>query len=292
MHSLLRIKLIGDKSVETYKEIIEEKIKILRQHIDLGNYYGRSIFDVIEKVQIDNKNPLLFRLPFKNNGLAGFVGYKNECFSVFLNSSRTLGYEIFTAAHELYHLLENKSIIKENTVLQEDETSRSTEVNESIADMFAAELLMPANDISKQYDLLMSSNGFKNADETLIINLQQQYYVEYKAVTKRLRELRKIDIKLAQNLNKILDIDNGLYKLTQKLGFSNVLNEPLGIVYLPKNLLKTVEENFRNGNTSYDDLIVLFSYCDLSPQDFGYEEDDLSEDAMVLEAKLRAELGE
>jgi len=36
----------------------------------------------------------------------------------------------------------------------------------------------------------MCANGFKNPDETLIINLHQQYYVEYKAATKRLRELR------------------------------------------------------------------------------------------------------
>lgn len=278
--------------MEAYSELIKEKIKILRQHIDLGNYYGRSIFDVIEKIQIENKYPLLFRLPFRNDGLSGFVGYKDECFSVFLNSRRTLGYEVFTAAHEIYHLLENKSIIKENTVLQEDETSKSTEVSENIADMFAAELLMPANDISKQFDLLMSSSRFENPDETLIISLQQQYYVEYRAITKRLRELSIIDEKLEQKLNVILDKDNGLSKLTQKLGFSNILNEPSKVVYLPKKLLKAVEENFKNGNTSYDDLIVLFSYCDLTPQDFGYEEDDLSEDAKALEAKLRAELGE
>lgn len=278
--------------MEAYKEIIGEKIKILRHHIDLGNYYGRSIFDVIEKLPIENKYPLLFRLPFKNDGLSGFVGYKNECFSVFLNSNRTLGYEVFTAAHEIYHLLENKSIIKEKTVLEEDETNRSTEMSEIIADMFAAELLMPASDISSQYDLLMSSNGFKNPDETLIINLQQQYYVEYKAITKRLRELRKIDEKLEQKLNGILNKDNGLSKLTQKLGFSNMLNEPSKVVYLPKKLLKAVEENFRNGYTSYDDLVVLFSYCDSIPEDFGYEEEDLSEDAKALEAKLRAELGE
>ena len=278
--------------MEAYKEIIQEKIKILRQHIDLGNYYGRSIFDVIEKVRIENKYPLLFRLPFKNDGLSGFVGYKNECFSVFLNSSRTLGYEVFTAAHEIYHLLENKSIIKEKTVLEEDETNRSTEMREIIADMFAADLLMPASDISSQYDLLMSSNGFKNPDETLIINLQQQYYVEYKAITKRLKELHKIDEKFEQKLNGILNKDNGLTKLTQKLGFSNMLNEPSRVVYLPQKLLKAVEKNFRSGYTSNDDLLVLFSYCDLMPQDFGYEEDDLSEDAKALEAKLRAELGE
>ena len=68
--------------MEAYKEIIQEKIKILRQNIDLGNYYGRSIFDVIEKLPIENKYPLLFRLPFKNDELSGFVVYKNECFSV------------------------------------------------------------------------------------------------------------------------------------------------------------------------------------------------------------------
>jgi len=88
--------------------------------------------------------------------------------------------------------------------------------------------------------------------------------------------LRKIDEKLEQKLNGILNKDNGLIKLTQKLGFSNMLNEPSKVVYLSKKLLKSVEENFRNGYTNYDDLVVLFSYCDLIPQDFGYEEEDLS----------------
>lgn len=276
--------------MEDYKEIIQEKIKILRQQVDLGNYYGRSIFDVIEKLPIEDNYTLLFRLPFKNNGLAGFVGYKNECFSVFLNSNKTLGYEIFTAAHEIYHLLENKSIIKEKTVLEEDEKNRSSEMREIIADMFAAELLMPASDILSQFDLLMSS--IKNLDETVIINLQQQYYVEYKAVTKRLRELSIIDEKLEQKLNGILNKNNGLSKLTQKLGFSNMLNEPSKVVYLPKKLLKAVEENYRNGFTSYDDLVVLFSYCDAIPEKFGYEEEDLSEKAKALEARLRAGSGE
>jgi len=276
--------------VKTYKKIIQGKIKGLRQQYNLGNYCGRCIFDVIEKIEIDHKNPLLFRLPFKNNELSGFIGYKNESLSVFLNSNRTLGYEVFTAAHEIYHLLENQALIKENTVLEEDEKNQR-ETNEAIADLFAAELLMPAEDISNEFVRLMKSNDLKKPDETLIINLQQQYFVEYKAITKRLMELEKIDDLIEQQLNRILEQRNELFKLSQKLGYSNQLNEPSKVVYLPRTFLKAIEENFKDGNTSYNDLVVLFGYCELTPEYFGYDEDELSDKALALMNKIKLELG-
>lgn len=287
---LLKNRYIGGKRVETYKEIIQERIQQLRQQLNLGNYCGRSIFNVIERIEIDGGNPLLFRIPFKNNELSGFVGYKTERFSVFLNSSKTLGYEVFTAAHEIYHLLENKSLIKEKTVLEEDETNKR-EASEVVADMFAAELLMPEKDINNEYERLIKSNGLKYPDETFIITLQHQYYVEYKAITKRLTEIQKIDNKIEEVLNRILDKGNELSKLTQKLGYSNQLNEPTKAIHLPREFLKAIEHNFKNSNTSYDDLVVLFGYCDLSPEDFGYDEEELSDSAVALMNKIRSELG-
>ncbi|MDI6687731.1 MAG: ImmA/IrrE family metallo-endopeptidase, partial [Desulfobacterales bacterium] len=219
--------------MDTYKRLIYNRIKRLRQQYNLGNYCGRSIFDVIEKIEIDGENPLLFRLPFKNNELSGFVGYKKGRFSVFLNSSRTLGYEVFTAAHEIYHLIENTSVIRENTVVEEYETLEK-EAMETAADLFAAELLMPEGDITREYERLMKTNGLKKPDETLIINLQQQYFVEYKAVTKRLKEIGIIDEKEETALNRILDRKDELVKLTQKIGYTNQLNEPSKAVHLPR----------------------------------------------------------
>ena len=276
--------------MDAYKSMFYDNINKLRQQYNLGNYCGRSIFDIIEKIEIDGGNPLLFRLPFKNNGLSGFVGYKNDRFSVFINSSRTLGYEVFTAAHEIYHLIENVSLIKANTVVEENDTLKK-ETSEIAADLFAVELLMPEKDILKEYERLKKINGLKNHDETLIINLQQQYFVEYKAITKRLTELRVINDKVEQALNKILVKENELPKLTQKLGYSNQLNEPTKIVFLPRVFLKAIEENYKNSNITFDDLVVIFSYCDSSPENFSYEEDELSDGAKALMEKIQSQLG-
>ena len=276
--------------MDAYKNIIYNNIEKLRLQYNLGNYCGRSIFDIIEKIEIDGKTPFLFRLPFNNNDLSGFVGYKNERFSVFTNSSKTLGYEIFTAAHEMYHLIENASIIKQNTVVEEAETIKK-EANEIAADFFAAELLMPEADIMKEYERLIKIGPLKKPDEALIINLQQEYFVEYKAITKRLAELCIINDKTEEALNRIIVKKNELFKLTQKLGYSNQLNIPTKKVYLPKELLKAIEANYKNKNTTYDDLVVLFGYCDLSPEDFGYEEDELTDSAKALMDKIKFQLG-
>lgn len=291
---LLRSKFIGVSKINNFEKLVQDKAKQLRQQYNLGNNCGRSIFDLIEKIETDGESPLLFRLPFENNELSGFVGYKNNRFAVYTNTNRTLGYEVFTAAHEIYHLIENIALIKENVVIEENETANN-EMSEVAADIFAAELLMPEDDIIKEYKHLIKKSGTNVADETIIITLQQQYYVEYYAITKRLKKTEKIDFNNfhEQSLNRILNSENELYKLTKKLGYSNELNEPSRKkVYLPRTSLKIIEENYKNTDATLDDLAVLFSYCDLTPQDFGYEEEDLSENAKALEAKLRVELGE
>lgn len=56
-------------------------------------------------------------------------------------------------------------------------------------------------------------------------------------------------------------------------------------------MLKAIEVNFKNKSTTYDDLVVLFGYCDLSPEDFGYEEDELTDSAKALMDKIKFQLG-
>jgi len=260
--------------------------------IQFGELCGRSIFNTIEKLKIGGESPLLFRLPFKNAKLSGFAGYKNDQFAVFLNSNRTLGYEVFTAAHEIYHLLEQYSKIKEDTVLQENgDDDSNQEIPEVNADLFAAELLMPEDDISKEFANQLALNSHRVPDESLIVNLQQQYYVEYKAITNRLAELELIGDKVAFKLNEILGKEESLPTLTKKLGYTNELNEPTKIFSLPKRLLKAVDDNYNEGSTSMDDLRVIFSYCDQTPQYFGYKEDELSDQARALMKKIQTELG-
>ncbi|MDD2401718.1 MAG: ImmA/IrrE family metallo-endopeptidase [Clostridia bacterium] len=278
--------------------IIQDKANLLRQQYNLGNYCGRSIFDIIEKLEIENSNPLLFRLPFKNNELAGFVGYKNNRFAIYTNTNKTLGYEIFTAAHEIYHIVENRLVLKKNIVLQEEfseEQKEKTENSEILADIFAAELLMPETDIKKEYHRLLNKYRLSTADESIIVMLQQIYFVEYKAVTKRLREIgaNNYNKETENQLNRILLQKNDLPQLTKRLGYSSDLNELSKTkVYLPKVILSMIKENYQRLRTSHDDLIVLFSYAGVVPEYFGYEEDEeLSDVAKTLEEKLKIKLG-
>lgn len=295
---LLKNKFIEVSNMNEYNNIIKSRIRELRQQYNLGNYCGRSTFDFIEKFETDKGNIVLFRLPFENNNLAGFVGYKDSRFSIYTNTNKTLGYEIFTAAHEIFHVIENSTIIKENVILEENisnDGDKNAEISDILADMFAAELLMPEEDVIKEYNRLLDKNMLKRPNESIIIMLQQEYYVEYKAMTKRLKEIKDIefDNHMEEELNQILSSGNELVNLTKKLGYSNDINKPSSNkVYLPKLFLKMTEENYKNSLTNFNDLTVLFSYCNLEPQDFGYEEDELTDAAKALEARLKAELGE
>lgn len=275
--------------MDAYKSIIHNKIKILREQYHLSNNCGRGIFDFLERVELVGQVPLLFRLPFKNHSLSGFIGFKNDRFSVFLNTNRTLGYEIFTAAHEIYHLIENASSIIEKTVIEEED-EKSTDASEVAADIFASELLMPESDIKVEYDRIMRSNRLSYPDEAVVITLQQIYFVEYKAITKRLVELGLINENKAIELDRILQNEHDLYKLTLKLGYENSINEPTKTVLLPKTFMKAIEENYKLGNTSFEELEAIFGYCDLPPEHFGYEE-QLSEAAIAIMNKIRSKLG-
>ena len=277
--------------MSAYEEIVKKRVDRLREDYSMGNYCGRSLFSIIEKIKLDdNKSINLFRLPFKENNVSGFVGYKNDQFVIFTNTSKNLGYEIFTLAHEIYHLLENESIIKSEVALNESEENR--DLSDDIADMFAAELLMPKDSFNADLNRLMSEDSLQVPDIKLIVELQHEYYVEYKEVTKRLRELNLIDSDLEYSLNEILKNEKEIKNITKKLGYSNELNEPSRAVHLPKRFLKAIEENYRNNKINYDDLIVVFGYCNLMPEDFGYEEDELlSEAAKSLLEKLNKQLG-
>lgn len=276
--------------MEIYEGIVHEKVKKLKSDYGIGDKCGRSLFSIAEKFKLKNGNHInLFRLPFKENNVAGFVGYKNNQYVIFTNTSKNLGYEIFTLAHEIYHLLENEAEVREQVAIKESE--QYTNDSDAIADLFAAELLMPRSVITDDFNNFLQNSKLKIPNFKIIIQLQQEYYVEYKAVTKRLREIGLIDEKLEIELNSILSGDK-LNITTQKMGYTLELNEPSNEVKLPMKYLIALEENYENGAITYDDLTVIFGYCNQTPQNFGYQSDEsLSDSALQFMDELNKELG-
>ena len=275
--------------MDIYESFVKEKVKKLKDDYGIGNKCGRSLFSIVDKIILKNGNQInLFRLPFKENNVAGFVGYKNNQYVIFTNTSRNLGYEIFTLAHEIYHLLENDAEVREQVAIEESEQKNNN--SDDIADMFAAELLMPKLTIINDYEKLLQDTKSKKPDYKIIIQLQQEYYVEYKAVTKRLREIELIDENLEIELNTILSGDD-LNITTKKLGYSIELNAPSNKVQLPMKFLNAIEENYEKKEINYDDLMVIFGYCNQSPEEFGYKQDEsLSDSALQFLEELNKEL--
>ena len=106
---------------------------------------------------------------------------------ILVNSSKTLGHQNFTVAHEIYHCLYDENLV--SRACKTESFDRISD-SEQVADMFATHLLMPEDAIFNQLRLR------KKLDLKLtladIINLEQFFSVSRKAMCWRLGDLKFI----------------------------------------------------------------------------------------------------
>ncbi|WP_461207606.1 ImmA/IrrE family metallo-endopeptidase [Clostridium sp. DL1XJH146] len=273
-----------------FRGIAYERARNFRDKYELGNYCANQLLEILDSLEKDERiNIELIRTPFKNLKLAGFIGYKYDTFVIVTNTNQTYGYERFTIAHEIYHLLENRVYIKQNSVIEEMVNNNDGDVNihEQMADSFAAELLIPEKSLKDNVNQI-TENKMKDIDSAIVIQLQHKYGVDYIAMTKRLKEIGIITDIQKKMLDKIVNFDGKLQELTKKLGRSNDLNIPSKDVYILQKNLEVLKSNFEEGNTTYDDLVRIFGYLGCTPEKFGYEEDsELSEEAKEFMKSLQ-----
>ena len=113
---------------------------------------------------------------------------KSDNFSIILvNSARTLGHQNFTIAHEIYHCLHDDNILNRACTT---ESFKSTPLNESIAERFAAHLLMPDDGVFHQLELRCKLKV--KLDVSDIIHLEQYFSVSRRAICRRLLDLKLI----------------------------------------------------------------------------------------------------
>lgn len=255
--------------------------KNFRDKLKLDNYCADQLLKIIDKLQItENVCIKLIRTPFKNIDLSGFIGYKKGTFIIVTNTNHKLGSERFTIAHEIYHLLSNRTKIKEESIIEElEKYSNDEDTQEIMANAFAAELLMPEEILSEDVNIL--TKGKNSIDESIIVELQQKYGVSYVAITKRLNEIGVITKEEYNSLETFEEKSDELEELTKNLGYTNELNIPSKSTYLGQNDLQNIRINYRNGDIDYDDLVRIFSYLGCEPDKFGYyRKQDISDDAL------------
>lgn len=128
------------------------------------------------------------------SSISGATLKTNKVKVILVNSSKTLGHQNFTVAHELYHCLYDENLVSRAC---KTETFARVSGSEQVADLFATRLLMPEDAIFNQLRLR------KKLDVKLtladIINLEQFFGVSRKAMCWRLENLKLITRQQSEN---------------------------------------------------------------------------------------------
>lgn len=153
--------------------------------------------------------------PLKSN-VSGATFRSNRARIILVNSSKSLGHQNFTIAHELYHCIYDEYLINRACMV---EKFNKASKNEQIAEFFAVHLLMPEDGIYHQLRLRNKLNTKLNLVD--VIGLEQFFGVSRRAMCWRLEELRLINRRESDSYSinviqsaKLLGKDTSLYKAT------------------------------------------------------------------------------
>jgi len=221
MHKLIEecvFKNDGEKFLETE----DKAISYIHRYVGDGVIIQDDIFSIIKnyyesvkKKDYEDISILLF--PIEDSEICGFIcNYKGKLF-IFVNTFLPLEKQIFTAAHELYHLVYNKKLLEKSyTHLIKQDDLEENRNEEQIANLFAALLLVPKTTLIEQLEILKVDN--KNLQLFDIIRLMDVFAVPYKTIVLRLYEIGFIKDRDADKLLQIPDRDDNtgvLYEINK-----------------------------------------------------------------------------
>jgi len=177
---------------------VNQLAESIHKDFHLGDYPAESLIKCLE----EEYGVLLISRPLEEGSAAC---YRDESGSVIiLNEKEVRWRQIFSLAHELFHLITwNEELISK---IQSDETLFNK--NESLADAFAAALLMPQTMIN--HDVSESKLTY-----SFIIALAGKYQVSKQAMLWRLHHLRfitKEEVQLALKDPEFLKFDHEISK--------------------------------------------------------------------------------
>lgn len=203
-----------------YQEAEQQADKI-RRELKLGTAPIKNIFDLLE-----DKGIFVVKMPIGGNGLSGAFYYdkKQESGKILVNSNRSNGHQVFTAAHEFCHFL----LDKDKQIIIEDDKMLETAI-EKRANCFAANLLMPKDGVNYYIQEILKQDSNKINNEVLV-RVRNEFGVSWKAIIYCLNNLGYTFDKPYKE--KILDT-RILNSLSAQLGFEAERSDSDGKFKLP-----------------------------------------------------------
>lgn len=184
--------------------------------IEFRRKYDLGQADPIRVDSLLKKLDLLTVFAEMSPNFSGMAARFDESCFLLINCTLPKGRQIFTICHELYHLFVEKDfrfeVISKAKGKDRDDT-------EKLADVFAAELLMPEKGIQ---EILLKENFIQRKVELdQIIKLEQYFQVSRQSMVYRLRDLGFIS--KTENLEE--NFFNDVIESATKRGYSKELYE-------------------------------------------------------------------
>lgn len=241
---------------------VENELEILanQERGKIASDIFLDIFDVLEE------NAILVQYPFESMKISGFTTYYHGEFIVIINTKYTLGHQIFTAAHEYYHLIKDRHKLVTGEALEADEE------NEKRANMFASLFLMPEQSVKKQFYKLAPNIKPNSVEPRHIIRMHNKFRVSYKAMLKRLVKIGLCDPEMYDELCEMGSLDNHeeLVELEKLEGFNVKLIKPTGHYHVSEEWIQKTRENYEQNLIAYSLLQELLEFIGKEPADYGY----------------------
>ncbi|WP_026659326.1 ImmA/IrrE family metallo-endopeptidase [Butyrivibrio sp. AC2005] len=190
-----------------------------------------------------------------------------------LNTSSYYDEQIFALAHEIYHFRTKTGKAYSPEMELEDE------VIEKKADRFAAELLLPADELKK---LVLDTFGkYSITDNSelkvlrFIARLQCEWWLPYKALVNRIFEEGYISEEFYTELYGIECRDeDSIYRRILKSAdneISELLNKKTKTIGVSNKVLETIISNYEDKLIGDDEFVQLLSLFDKRPEDYGFQ---------------------
>lgn len=252
-------------------EIIRNEIKALVSKNNIVNEVLRN--DVFALLEAQECTVLYY--PLEDN-IEGFrirknVNGKYEQF-VYINTAKQEDIQIFTAAHELGHILSIDTIVCD----QLKYTDISKKFKEDIIDRFAAELLMKEKIFSDKFDekiaAYVDENNMVSGSEMLkvIVYLMDFFMAPYVAVVRRLYEINRIN---EDNKNILLDkniiIDSIIDKVVEEGNYKRLKPTYIKSFGELPNYLEKLSETGEISQRRMNDIMKLFDIKEVDGEEIS-----------------------
>lgn len=224
------------------EQLAEYRANELLKEFNLGIQGIEDIFSFLEDVL----GYLVIRYPMGENTVDGMaLRFRGEKV-IFTNSSKSLGREIFTAAHELgHHVMDLEE--KDNYQIVDTETGDFDEAKqiEYRADFFAACLLMPEEGVKSSFTKIRKQSS--DITPLLGIRLMTEFNVSYQAMVRRLRNLDLLTYDEAQRLYNYREFTGfNLHDLFGLHSLDTRLLDKTEKIHFPKRYLESFRYNVEN----------------------------------------------